>query len=291
MNDGNSSAGGWILGILIVGILIAVVWAAYREHQKTPTPIHAQATAPTEIIELTLHLPSLQPEFQFACDMRIRYRIDRPLHDSEEAHRLAEKAVYDAASNVSARFQLDNQDVFEVELNEEVQQSRSAANGRMTVSAHCSAVTVNDNDLALVREVVRRKFELLAENHLWDAYRTRIEQLRTIFSEPKTAALWWLAKHPEGIDQMPDKFRLMHTIKRYLDDEGSLGGPYKFTESNPDGHPPAADLDDFLASADESDRAAMGSLLANVYERLGKEALAERARKLAEPDMSDSEEK
>lgn len=273
-------------------VLALAGWKGYRQYRKTR--MFAQYAAPytasafTEAAPqygehtVTLKLPSLEPMFQFSCDMLIRYRSDKDIPNKQSPHQIAEWLVYERARRISAGYPLNSKDLLKTELDIELREPTTELGRLLDVRAQCSSASVDEEQLRLVDEVARRKYTLEVENHLMDAYKTRVEQLASVFADPRKAALWWLARHPDRITELPEKFELMLVIDQYLNVREGSGRTPVSASSDPVHRSVGVDLEEFLASADVSSKAAVGTLLGNAYERLGRIDLAQRARMLTD---------
>ncbi|MCC3765266.1 hypothetical protein K3N28_19590 [Glycomyces sp. TRM65418] len=274
--------------ILILAAVIVGAWKIYAS-QKSPAAAYAPAAPafvpPTPLYEVAtvrLDLPSVVPAFRFNCEFSVRYRTDNAVSSGPDPLTAVKSAIQAEARTITAAYALDgDMGLLEYELDVAFQAGMTDGGRPVDFSAQCLAIACDSAEQKLVKEVSLRKFRLEVENHLEEAYRTRIRQLDEFFSEPRSAALWWFAQNPDKIDQLPNKIKLMYKVDRSLHHEGAEGGVSWFDPEHPDGLQ-AADLSDFLATSDLSSRAAVGTLLGNTYERFGRADLAQRARMLAE---------
>lgn len=280
------------LVILLLAALGFGGWKARRRFRKTgalpppavpPTPAFVEPVAQYESRTVTLKLPSLEPMFQFSCDIVVHFRTDRALPNGQDPRDVAEWLVYESARRISLRYPLDNRVLLQTELDLSLRTPATELGRLLDVRAQCSSISVDEEELRLVGAVARRRFALETENRLEGAYRTRVGQLSAIFADPRSAALWWFAHHPDKIDELPDKIKLMFAIDRHLDRKEGDVDFASFDSPDPVRHRIGADLEEFLAGADVSSKAAIGTVLGSAYERLGRVDLAEHARTLAEP--------
>lgn len=279
--------------IIVLALLGVGGWYAYRTYEKKnpPRPLNrppadsvATFIPPAPRYDqhtLVLSLPSTDPSFQFSCAFLVRYRVDKSLPAGQAPNQIADAIVREAAPRISARFPLASAELLQRELNIRLREPGTTQARLLEVRAECSSITTDEGERRLLEEVASRKFELEVESRLMEAYLSRAAQLAAIFAEPNTAALWWYVQHPAEIDKLPDKIKLMSAIDRRLKD-GAVDGAGSAGPALQLHHRAGADLERFLAGADVSSKAAVGTVLGGMYERLGRTDLAERARALAE---------
>ncbi|PRY57858.1 hypothetical protein [Glycomyces artemisiae] len=217
-----------------------------------------QSQAPMTQIA-TLHLPSSHLHFQFSCDIEYRYaetsrtpRGVRPRPGSVEA------ALYETLKELSSQFPLTRKDQLKYELTRALR-SPLNVNGRFAVWGECLGVQVDEAEMDIIHEGYREELEN-------ERLRRRIEFLGKVFEDHRGATMWWLARHQDEIEQLPEKADLIYRVERQLN-----------PEHDPENLKIGQDLVWFLASSAEDARSTVGTMLSGIYAEYGQAELARKA--------------
>lgn len=272
---------GWIIAIVALLVLGVLAWRHFSAWFFNPEPAMPVMghQLPQEVqISEHLKLASSLASLKFPCKVTIDYIADRGFPADQDPARAAVWEILQAAQAISSQYPLTVYEHIDMALNHELHRPRNAANGHLTVRAHFHPVHPDIKDLTLARELERSEFEFTRDEHLDGVRMRRADRFGRLLADPQRAALWWLADHPNRIEDLPKIAAMMSNLDRQFNrpsdargDGDAFGGPTH-----------GQDLDDLLAKVDSHKRAQMGNTLVFAYEQLGRPDLAERARSLTD---------
>jgi hypothetical protein len=276
---------GWtiaVLAILAVGFLL---WKQYGHLLLNPAVDYVPEPEPLPVHEYTAYLvlPSSIPAFKFTAHLSIKYILKGEVRVGEDIRRVLEWEVHQIAQGVTSQFPLTVSEYLHLALNDRLNAWRWVREGSVGFQAECADVKVDPKDLALAVDLERTKFTLDMESKLHDVRLRNADRLGSLLSEPRTAALWWFAKHPDRVEDLPRITELMFSLDAQLNHRDAVLAPGIIAVG---GFAPTsgADLDTFLTGAAEQERTLLLNTLAMAYERLGRPEMAERARSQAEAE-------
>jgi hypothetical protein len=218
--------------------------------------------------------------------------------------------VYNLACRVSSRLSLTEHEQLGYRITDQLH-PRSLAEAGLTYWGRCVSVTAKASELELVRSLERRRLAWETEQQEEWMLRRRIRTLSRIFGDPRVATIWWFAQHQDRLEDLPTKAQLFSELDQWFNPRPhqELEGPQ---ESEPDFEEdevpsfdepeepedfdqapmpdPAAStdgqvLDQFLLDADEAGRASIGVVLAKLYRDNGRNDLADRIQRYAQPPI------
>lgn len=278
---------GWILAIAAVLGLGFLAWKQYG-HLIINPDVELPAPAPLPVHERTIDLvlPSVLPALKFSARFKVSYIQKGELRVGEDIEQVLKWELHQAAQHVTSQYPLTVSTYLHLALTDRLQPWRWVRDEAVGFQAVCTEVKANPKDLPLAVDLERTKFTLDMESQLHEASLAGADRLGRLLSEPRTAALWWFARHPDRVEDLPRITELMHSLDAQLNHRGSVLAPGVVSVG---GFAPTSgtDLDAFLTDADGEERVLVLNTLAAAYERLGRPEMAERARTLADPVVGD----
>lgn len=250
----------FIVLLLVAAITAAVIWIFFK---STRAPELDEPEESAGYMSVTVTLPSRDEYFQFTCRFRVAYApTDSGRAGMEPSISSIESALYTGGKQISANLALPQKNQLRHELSDAFRVQRTLPSRDFVISAYCDEVEVDDRQL----EAVERGYDEVLES---ERLQRRVSYLGTVFQDPRIATMWWLAQDPAKIDELPDKAELLYRLDRRLN-----------PNTNPSDLPISRDLDWFIQTADDSERAAIGVALAGIYRRFGREEFADEAERL-----------
>ncbi|MFC3491158.1 hypothetical protein [Glycomyces rhizosphaerae] len=212
---------------------------------------------------VTLTLPSRDAGFVFTCEFTATYTPSYGGMDHLEPPRSnVESLLYTVAKDISSRFTLLDFEQVRSELHNAFQTERQLPGQNFRISADCKKIRVSEDQVATLKYIHDEDVEIAK-------LQRRIAFFNTVFENPRNATMWWLAKHEDQIDQLPQKAELIYRLDQRLN-----------PENNQSEVPVSRDLDWFLEGADEAQKATIGVALAGIYRKYGRDDLAAEAERL-----------
>ena len=277
----------WIFLLLTLLAFGIVALVAFKERLAAMfdtgllEPSRTQSAA--EYMNVTVSLPSKDVYFQFTCQFRVAYAptgSNRSAY-SEPSISSVESLLFTEGKELSVKLALPQKNQLKHELSEAFRTQRTLPSGDFLITAYCDEVEVDPKQL----EAIERGYQ---EDLEADRVQRRVSYLGTVFKDPRIATMWWLAQHSDKVEELPEKAELLYRLDRRLN-----------PDSNPSDLPISRDLDWFLETADDSERAAIGVALAGIYRRYGRDEFANEAELLipnrtlpsrngSEPDAPDN---
>ncbi|THV28755.1 hypothetical protein [Glycomyces paridis] len=275
---------GWTLTILLVfAIAVILGWKhlVARMLGPLPEPEAMPEPVPFERFDTVLMLPSALSTFKFACSVTIWHSVANGLEDEAEARRAAEWEIHQTARAVTSQYSPSVFEFLDLALNDALNAFRKTGRHGLIVRAECAQVKVDPKDLALTRELEQAEYELNMEAQLHVTRMRNAERLGQLLSDPRSAALWWFARHPDRVQELPGIARTMFEIDAVLNHR-MFAEPGTAPAAEQPGPTNGEDLDNFLANAGEEKRTLLCNTLAFAYEKLGRPEMAARVRTLAD---------
>jgi hypothetical protein len=249
--------------LLVAAVLGLGIYIARQARHATSESDFDGPDKAAGYMDVTVSLPSKDEYFQFTCEFRVAYApVDRSRVDAEPSISSVESALYTGGKEVSVNLALPQKNQLRHELSDAFRAQRTLPNREFVISAYCESVEVDQSQL----EAVERSYDEVLEA---ERLQRRVNYLGQVFQDPRTATMWWLAQDPAQIDELPGKAELLYRLDRRLN-----------PNANPSDLPISRDLDWFLQTADDSERAAIGVALAGIYRRFGREEFADEAEQL-----------
>ncbi|MDA1361652.1 hypothetical protein O1R50_18640 [Glycomyces luteolus] len=247
--------------LMLAAAVLGLGW--YMASRQRSDEFADEAATASGYMDVTVSLPSRDEYFQFTCQFRVAYApTDKNRAGTEPSISSVESLLYTAGKDVSTNLALPQRSQLRHELSDMFRVQRTLPNKEFVISAYCDAVEVDEGQL---RAVERSYDEVLEAERL----QRRVGYLGKVFQDPRTATMWWLAQDPAKIDELPGKAELLYRLDRRLN-----------PNANPSDLPISRDLDWFIQTADDSERAAIGVALAGIYRRFGREEFADEAEQL-----------
>ncbi|RRS00159.1 hypothetical protein [Glycomyces terrestris] len=282
-----------IVFLIILALIVFVAWKVYQGWNSTvpqplPPPVVAQPL-PVHEYTVELFLPSSLPSLKFGARFTVKYLLKGELRIGEDVRRVLEWELHQAAQSVTSQFPLTVSRYLHLALNDRLNAWRWVREGVVGFQAECTGVQADPKDLALAAELERARFTLEMEAQLHDARLRGAERLGGLLGEPRTAALWWFAQHPDRVEDLPRITELMYTLDAQLNHRGAVLGPGVLAVGDEFSPTSGTDLDVFLTGAKSEERTLLLNTLTTAYERLGRPDLAERARTLADVEEDEAD--
>ncbi|MFG3339623.1 hypothetical protein [Glycomyces sp. NPDC048151] len=273
----------WIIPIvLVLAVLAFFGWKFYQGWAGGAEVVASVEPLPMHQYQTVLELPSSLPALKFKCPVTVEYIVKGDIRIGEDVRRVLEWELHRTAQAVTAQHALTVSEYLHLPLNDKFNAWRWARDGAIGFKAEFGPALVEPEDLALARELERAEFTLDMETRLHDKRMSNADRLGRLLSEPRTAALWWFAQHPERVEELPRITEMMFALDAQLNHRGAVLSPGIVAVG--DFAPTSgADLDSFLTGTGEDNRTLLLNTLAAAYDRLGSPEMAERARDLAEP--------
>lgn len=235
-----------------------------------------------------LLLPSSLTSLKFKCTMTISYIEKGEGRLGEDIRRVVEWEIHQTARAVSSQYSLTASAYLHMALNDTLNDWRWAKSGSLGLRAECAPVKSDPQELALARELEQAQFEMNMEAHLHETRIRNAERLGRLLSEPRLAALWWFARYPDRVEDLPRITETMYALDRLLNHRPAAAEIDDVSISQTAEPTGGDDLDRFLGEASAEKRTLLCNSLAFAYDQLGRPEMAERARALT--DLGRSEE-
>lgn len=285
--------------------------AYIEEPEPDPEPEPAPAPQPPPPVSRSFHLslPSVKPQLAFRCAVNISFDPLQSGAEPRNPETAIEQDVHDITRRISSRLSLTEHEQLSYRITAELLRPRSLPSAGLAYWGRCISVETNATELELVRGIERQRLVWESEQQEEWILRRRIKSLSQIFDDPRTATIWWFAKHPDRLEELPLKAQLFSDLDHWFssrrwqtpvgpqeaepeppepeeDPFDEPDEPVVFDEA-PMPDPTAATdgqlLDQFLLDSDEAGRAAIGIVLAKLYRDNGRDDLADRIQQYAHP--------